>query len=205
MKWLWTIGLVCVCFASVQAQTRPLPAEVQKRVDTIMEGVLDRWIVQMDRWWHDGQHEHLINMTYFAITLDPHNIDLYENAGWLLWSSDRDDEAVALYQRGLRNNPNSYDMYYELGQYYYIRKKDYARAREYLEQAVKFPCEWFVWNSLGHVYARLGEREKAVETWQELLRRFPMMPVDQMEAVRKNIRDVMTRDSSPSSGERGQQ
>jgi len=62
-----------------------------------------------------------------------------------------------------------------------------------------------VWNTLGHVYARLGEREKAVETWQELLRRFPMMPVDQMEAVRKNIRDVMTRDSSPSSGERGQQ
>ncbi|GIV19910.1 MAG: hypothetical protein KatS3mg023_1661 [Armatimonadota bacterium] len=204
MKWLWTIGLVSVCFVSAQAQPQPLPAEVQKRVDTILEGVLDRWIVQMDRWWHDGQHEHLINMTYFAITLDPHHIDLYQNAGWLLWSSDRDDEAVAMYQRGLRNNPNAYDMYYELGQYYYLRKRDYAQAKEYLEKAVQFPCEWFVWNTLGHTYARLGEREKAVQTWQELLRRFPMMPIDQMEAVRKNIRDILTRDASSSSEERRQ-
>jgi len=199
MKWLWMTGLVWMLFASVQAQ--PLPAEVQKRVDAILDGVVDRWMVQMDRWWHDGQHERLINMTYFAIAFDPHNLSLYENAGWLLWSSDRDDEAVALYQRGLRNNPDAYDMYYELGQYYYIRKKDYAKAKEYLEQAIQFPCEWFVWNTLGHVYARLGEREKAVETWQELLRRFPMMPVDQMEAVRKNIRDVMTRDTAPAVGE----
>lgn len=205
MKWLWMTGLVCALFASVQAQPQPLPAEVQKRVDTIFDGVVDRWIVQMDRWWHDGQHEHLINMTYFAIVLDPHNISLYENAGWLLWSSNRDDEAVALYQRGLRNNPDAYDMYYELGQYYYIRKRDYAKAREYLEQAIQFPCEWFVWNTLGHVYARLGEREKAVETWQELLRRFPMMPIDQMEAVRKNIRDTVTRDTTPAVGENKQQ
>ncbi|GIV15691.1 MAG: hypothetical protein KatS3mg022_1126 [Armatimonadota bacterium] len=197
MKWLWITGLVCALFASVQAQPQPLPAEVQKRIDAIFDGMVDRCIVQMDKWWHDGQHEHLINMTYFVIAFDPHNLSLYENAGWLLWSSNRDDEAVALYQRGLRNNPNTYDMYYELGQYYYIRKKDYAKAREYLEQAIKFPCEWFVWNTLGHVYARLGERQKAVETWQELLRRFPMMPIDQMEAVRKNIRDTMTRDTTP--------
>ena len=198
-KRLWVFGLICLLFASAQAQ--PLPAQVQKRVDAIFDGMVDYWIVQMDRWWHDGQHEHLINMTYFAIPFDPHNFSLYENAGWLLWSSYRDDEAVALYERGLRNNPDRYDMYYEIGQYYYIRKKDYAKARQYLEKAVQFPCEWFVWNTLGHVYARLGEREKAIETWQELLRRFPMMPIDQMEAVRKNLRDAMTRYTTPGTGE----
>ncbi|MCS6831080.1 MAG: tetratricopeptide repeat protein [Armatimonadota bacterium] len=203
MKWFWIAGAIYALSASVQAQ--PLPAQVQKRVDAIFDAMVDHWIVQMDRWWHDGQHEHLINMTYFTIRFDPRNVSLYENAGWLLWSSNRDDEAVAMYERGLRNNPDAYDMYYELGQYYYLRKRDYARAKEYLEQAVKFPCEWFVWNTLGHVYARLGEKEKAIETWQELLRRFPMMPIDQMEAVRKNIRDTMTRDATPASGENKQQ
>jgi tetratricopeptide (TPR) repeat protein len=197
MKWIWITGLACLMLVSVAAQPQPLPADVQKRIDAIFDGVVDRWIVQMDEWWHDGQHERLINMTYFAIVLDPHNVSLYENAGWLLWSSDRDSEAVALYERGLRNNPNSYDMYYELGQYYFIRKKDYAKAKQYLEQAIQFPCEWFVWNTLGHTYARLGEREKGIQTWQELLRRFPMMPVSQMEAVRKNLRDIMTRDTAP--------
>ncbi len=202
MKRLLFIAILGLVLASVQAQQ--MPAHVQKRVDTIIDGMLDRWIVQMDRWWHDGQHEHLINMTYFLIAFDPTNIEAYENAGWLLWSSDRDDEAIALYERGVRNNPDRYDLYYEIGQYYYIRKKDYAKALPYLEQAIKFPCEWFVWNTLGHVYANLGQKQKAVETWQELLRRFPMMPVDQMEAVRKNIRDTITRDSAPGAGEKTQ-
>ncbi|MCS6948950.1 MAG: tetratricopeptide repeat protein [Armatimonadota bacterium] len=201
-RWLWVLGIGCVLVASAQAQ--PLPPEVQRRVDTIFSKMVDRWIVQIDRWWHDGQHEHLINMTYFLISVDPHHIEAYENAGWLLWSSNRDDEAVALYERGIRNNPDAYDMYYELGQYYYLRKKDYAKAREYLERAIQYPCQWFVWNTLGHVYARLGERQKAIETWQELLRRFPMMPLNQMEAVRKNLRDLMTREETPATGESGQ-
>lgn len=178
-----------------------MPQPVQQRLQAVFNEVVDRWIVQMDRWWHDGQHEQVINMTYFAIPLDPQNVSLYENAGWLLWSSNRDDEAVALYERGLRHNPNRYDLYYELGQYFFMRKKDYARARQYLEEAIKYPCEWFVWNTLGHVYARLGEREKALETWQELLKRFPMMPVNQLEAVRKNIRDLLTRETPTSAGE----
>lgn len=186
---------------SLGAQPAPLPEAVQRRLNAVFNEVVDRWIVQIDRWWHDGQHEYVINMTYFAIPLDPHNVSLYENAGWLLWSSNRDDEAVALYERGLRYNTDRYDMYYELGQYYYMRKKDYVKARQYLEEAIKYPCEWFVWNTLGHVYARLGEREKALQTWQELLRRFPMMPANQLEAVRKNIRDLMTRDTPSPQGE----
>lgn len=201
-RWFWAVGIGCVLMASVQAQ--PLPAQVQQRVDSIFSKMVDRWIVQIDRWWHDGQHEHLINMTYFLIAVDPHHIEAYENAGWLLWSSNRDEEAVALYERGIRNNPDAYDMYYELGQYYYLRKRDYAKAREYLERAVQYPCQWFVWNTLGHVYARLGERQKAIETWQELLRRFPMMPLNQMEAVRKNLRDLMTREETPTGGETAQ-
>lgn len=203
MKWLMIVCMLCVSLSLAQAQTpTPLPPEVQKRIDAIFNRMLDDCNLQMDSWWHDGQHEHLINMTYFAIAFDPRNVSLYENAGWLLWSSDRDDEAVALYQRGVRNNPDVYDMYYELGQYYYIRKKDYASARKYLEQAIQYPCQWFVWNTLGHVYARLGERDKAIETWQELLKRFPMMPIDQLEAVRKNLRDIMMRTDSATPQER---
>jgi tetratricopeptide (TPR) repeat protein len=50
------------------------------------------------------------------------------------------DKAVALVEYGIRNNPDNWKLYYELGFiYYYMEKKDYAKAAEAFERGTKVP------------------------------------------------------------------
>jgi tetratricopeptide (TPR) repeat protein len=50
------------------------------------------------------------------------------------------DKAVALVEYGIRNNPDNWKLYYELGFiYYYLEKKDYAKAAEAFERGTKVP------------------------------------------------------------------
>jgi tetratricopeptide (TPR) repeat protein len=50
------------------------------------------------------------------------------------------DQAVALVEHGIRNNPDNWKLYYELGFiYYYMESKDYAKAAESFERGTKVP------------------------------------------------------------------
>jgi tetratricopeptide (TPR) repeat protein len=50
------------------------------------------------------------------------------------------DQAVALVEHGIRNNPDNWKLYYELGFiYYYMESKNYAKAAESFERGTKVP------------------------------------------------------------------
>ena len=50
------------------------------------------------------------------------------------------DKAVALVEYGIRNNPDNWKLYYELGFiYFYMEPKDYAKAAEAFERGAKVP------------------------------------------------------------------
>jgi len=50
------------------------------------------------------------------------------------------DKAIALVEYGIRNNPDNWKLYYELGFiYYYMQPKDYAHAAEAFERGTKVP------------------------------------------------------------------
>ncbi|HEX9110145.1 MAG TPA: tetratricopeptide repeat protein [Terriglobales bacterium] len=49
------------------------------------------------------------------------------------------DKAVALLEYGIRNNPDNWKLYYELGFFYYMEEKDYAKAAEAFERGIKVP------------------------------------------------------------------
>jgi tetratricopeptide (TPR) repeat protein len=49
------------------------------------------------------------------------------------------DKAVALLEYGIRNNPDNWKLYYELGFFYYMEKKDYAKAAEAFERGIQVP------------------------------------------------------------------
>lgn len=50
------------------------------------------------------------------------------------------DKAIALVEHGIRNNPDNWKLYYELGFiYYYMVPKDYAKAAESFERGTKMP------------------------------------------------------------------
>jgi len=134
----------------------------------MLDEIVNRLVVGTDAHWHKGEYNHSINISKMVMAARPDFVDFYANTGWLLWSMNRDDEAVALYEKGIKANPNTYYMYDELAQYYFIRKKNHAKAAKYYEQAVKFKdAKPQSWNALALCYEKSGQLEKALATWEK--------------------------------------
>ncbi len=107
---------------------------------------------------------------------------LYEKDGF-----QRNDftYGVALFQRGyleqaaasflqvIAAKPNEPEAYYNLGTLY-LRKNDFAEARQYLEQTVKLrPNYPEAWNNLGMIAAQQGQADDAIRDFQQSLRLRP--------------------------------
>jgi tetratricopeptide (TPR) repeat protein len=78
------------------------------------------------------------------------------------------DKAIALIEYGIRNNPDNWKLYYELGfVYYYMEPKDYAKAAEAFERGAKVPNAH---PFLGALAAQMAQHAGEVETsrmlWQ---------------------------------------
>jgi len=70
--------------------------------------------------------------------LDPDNVQTYTvTAYWLRERMHQTAEAEAFLHEGLRNNPDSYDILFELGRLYYESYHDTVRARNVWEVAVR--------------------------------------------------------------------
>jgi hypothetical protein len=73
--------------------------------------------------------------------LDPDNIQTYTvTAYWLRIRMHKDKEAEQVLREGLRNNPQSYEILFELGRLYNESYHDTGRARNVWELAVRY---WF--------------------------------------------------------------
>lgn len=175
---LITAGLVA------QAQTKAKPAKAVKsggttsaalsgpqKVDAMVAGVFDNMHLVTDMHFHKGEYNHIVNLSRMAVAANPDDVTMYSDAGWLLWSMDRDDEAVALYKQGIKANPDSFYMLDELGQYYYNRKKDWPQAVAYYERAAEKPdCEPITLHMLAHAYEKNKQLDKALATWKRVLK-----------------------------------
>jgi tetratricopeptide (TPR) repeat protein len=161
----------CLALAgATAAQSRtPKSAAVSpsSKVEAIVnEAVINLW-KHVDHHWHEGEYRHIVNLCKVIATARPDAVEAYSNAGWLLWSMDADDEALALYEQGLKANPSIYEMYDELGFYYFNRKRDYARAIPYYEKALQFKdCKPFTIHMLAHAYERTKQMDKALKAWE---------------------------------------
>jgi tetratricopeptide (TPR) repeat protein len=76
--------------------------------------------------------------------LDPKLIVAYQFGATFLGpkpplGAGQPDKAVALLEYGIRNNPDNWKLYYELGFFYYMERKDYAKAAEAFERGIKVP------------------------------------------------------------------
>ena len=150
------------------AQSKKSGPSSEARVELMLDELVSKLIVATDRHWHKGDYNHNINLSKMVLAARPDFVDFYANSGWLLWSMNRDAEAVALYEKGIKANPNTYYMYDELAQYYFMRKKDYPTAAKYYEKAVQFKdVTAQSWNALALCYERTGQLEKALKTWEK--------------------------------------
>ena len=78
----------------------------------------------------DGEEREMLPWLRIAVELDPHSVDTYAVAAyWLRDRLNRVDDAEHFLREGLRANPDSPELLYELGRLFFDNRKDFARAR----------------------------------------------------------------------------
>jgi tetratricopeptide (TPR) repeat protein len=98
---------------------------------------------------HQTKLELLWPLLDIATTLDPHLMPAYRFGSTFLSDSPprgegRPDLAVKLLERGIKENPDQWRLYQDLGNVYYFDAKDYAKASAAFAEGSKNPNA-FVW------------------------------------------------------------
>lgn len=84
-----------------------------------------------------GQEREILPWLRMSAELDPQRVDTYTVAAyWLRVRLGKVQEAEAFLREGLRNNPDSYEILFELGRLYRENRHDVARARNVWELAL---------------------------------------------------------------------
>ncbi len=175
----WAVAAVILCLgpgAALAQKTVKRPARAMgtaisgaAQVDAICDSILDDLNIAIDAHWHKGEYNHIVNLSRIVVAGRPRDPEPYQNAGWLLWSMNRDPEAIALYQQGIEAMPQEAVMYEELGEYYLTHKKDYPQAIKYLEEARKQRGSALLdRHMLAIAYERAGRMNDALRLWTEL-------------------------------------
>ena len=86
----------------------------------------------------DGEEREMLPWLRVAADLNPQSIETYAvTAYWLRERLNKVDEAEQVLRDGLRANPDSPELLYELGRLYYENRKDFNRARNVWVFAVR--------------------------------------------------------------------
>lgn len=151
-----------------------------------MFGLLrDRLWETDDVFWHRGEYERCIAATRLITQIDPHDIDAYDSTAWLMQNQLRDDEAEAFLLEGLKNNPDTYDMYFNLGYFCYMHER-FEESVTYLEQSAGFGAPIIpVWHLLAHAHELAGRPDESLSIWlqMEALELDQLVPVIQIERI----------------------
>jgi tetratricopeptide (TPR) repeat protein len=116
------------------------------KCDTTFMGQPQDWIDRLGRNFIVTQHTHLedgkareiLPWLKLAVELDPQRVETYAvGAYWLRVDQNRPDQAERFLREGLKANPESYVLYFELGQLYYESHRNTQRARNLLEHAYR--------------------------------------------------------------------
>lgn len=85
-----------------------------------------------------GREREILPWLRISASLDPHRVDTYTVAAyWLRRTLGKPDQAEWFLREGLRANPDSYEILYELGCLYYENYKDITRAHNLWQLALK--------------------------------------------------------------------
>ena len=93
---------------------------------------------------HEHTYNELAPLLEITTTLDPHLIPAYQFGASFLAptppnGAGEPGRAVELMQYGIRNNPNNWQLYYDLGFVYYTELKDFKKAAEVFELGSRVP------------------------------------------------------------------
>lgn len=168
---LWFAG------TALAEELKPMPAaEAERRVIESRDSVTDRLWIGLDVYWHQGQWDDCLRLLRDIILIDPQFVEAYTGAAWMLWSSNRDQEAIAFYEKGIKANPDNPDLYFEYGFYYRNRGK-LGKAIELLRKAAEKGATRAQQHLLPNTLHEAGRAQEALDEWRAVLKRFPKDPV----------------------------
>ncbi|MBE0542850.1 MAG: hypothetical protein IH623_15975 [Verrucomicrobia bacterium] len=116
------------------------------KCDTTFMGQPQDWIERFGRNFIVTEHKHLeggkareiLPWLKLAAELDPQRVETYAvGAYWLRVDQKRSDQAERFLREGLKANPQSHELYFELGRLYFESHKDIPRARNLLQHAYR--------------------------------------------------------------------
>ena len=135
-----------------------------------------------DKAFHDGNYPLAISYHKAIVALDPHDVESYSNAAWLMWSLGNGNEAQQHINRGLEANPESWEMWDAAGQQDDLQKY-FSKAQFAYSQAVKFipkkEDSQMLRRRWAHACENAGDKKSAIDIWQQLVKDFPNDPVNQ--------------------------
>jgi tetratricopeptide (TPR) repeat protein len=191
---LWAAAAVAVlAFAALPAAAGPAgsPASAGSvRANAIAGETLDLLYVVSDMHWHKGEYNHIVNLNRIVVAGMPDFVEAYENSGYLLWSMNRDDEAIAVYKLGAAANPRTYALYHEIGYLLGQHRKRWTEVVPYYEKALAAAdCPPLTWHMAAHAYEKVGRLDQALKLWK----RAADSPRNQLRAAAKVNRDRVER------------
>jgi len=142
-----------------------------------MAGIL--W-VRADGFFDSGNYDAVLPMLRLVTWLDPHNLDVYATGAWHMGYNFTDEAqrsdrryllpALKFLEEGIQNNPNVWDLYFEMGWMYYHKIQDPVNAVPWMYKANEFeniiPARRHM---LAHALFKSSQFDQAVNTWGRLL------------------------------------
>lgn len=102
-----------------------------------------------------------------------HDVCIITELASAIAMQNRNQEAVILYRRALEIHPGYADAWVQLGVSLFL-EQDYTEARDALQQALSLDASnYSTLRHLAYVYSCLNDRDKALESFRNLLRYFP--------------------------------
>jgi Tfp pilus assembly protein PilF len=179
-----------------QPKHNVVSSESKEQMLARMNRVADELAKRVDHYWHEGDFESVAFVEARVVELDPSDVDTWANLAWIYWSClNNEPKAERTLRDGLAANPRRYELYDELGNYLYRRKR-YGEAAATLTKAVSFKnAHQLTWNSYAHALERLGKTQRAAEVWRTMETKFPGNPHSTVNLARMKRKGLLPTDS----------
>ncbi len=177
----------------------------------------DDWIARLARRFQPEGHVHLtgdeekemLPWIKLAVEMDPHNVTAYTVGGYWLREMGRTNEAKAFLRDGQRNNPNSSEIYFELGRLEEMEGQDPEKVLRLYELALE---SWRNTNAnspdpdtleLGRIVGRMGHVEENRGRLDAALRYYTLLEAvspnpDSVRELIDSVRERMLQTNSVS-------
>lgn len=145
----------------------------QAKIDAIWDVANLRVNRQLEVWYEDGDFPRMTQALRFQYSLYPEDYEIATNLGFLLESIGYEDEALAIYIKHRRKNPNDPDAALPEATFYF-QKRVYAKVLPLLEPAIKKEdAHANVWRLLANSYERMNLLADSKRVWQRYLQKAP--------------------------------